>query len=120
MKDIYIPLFSALVGALIGAMASIITMWAQARIQDRREKIRHAADLALEDYKLQIDMANKSGRQASIPPVVLFLHYYLELMNLMEKGKLTPERLKELSEKNAEIEQAINEANEQRKDSKLI
>ena len=119
MKEIYIPLFSGLVGALIGAMASIITIWVQARIQDRREKIRHAADLALEDYKLQIDMANKSGRQASIPPVVLFLHYHLELMNLMEKGRLTPERLKKLSEKNAEIEDAIDEVNKQRKESKL-
>lgn len=111
MDEIYIPLASGFVGALIGALASIITMLIQAKTQDRRERLRHAADLALEDYKLQLELANKSGKSVSIPPVVLFLHYHIELMELMEKGKVTPASLQKLAESNTEIHDAIKELN---------
>ena len=111
MQEIYVPLASGLAGAVIGALASIAAMWIQARTQDRRERLRHAADLALEDYKFQLDLATKSGKKVSIPPVVLFLHYHIELMDLMEKGKLTAENLKYLAESNNEIHQVIKDLN---------
>ena len=111
MEEVYIPLVSGLVGALIGALASIITIWIQSRTQDRRERLRHAAELALEDYKLQLELANKSGKSVSIPPVVIFLHYHSELMELMEKGKVNPENLKKLAERNEQIMGATKELN---------
>ena len=109
MSEIYIPLISGFVGALIGAFASITTIWIQAKIQDKRERLRHAADLALEDYKLNLDMANNSGEKYSAPPIVLFLHYHLKLMELMEKGDVTPENLKKLAEENSQISKVTRE-----------
>lgn len=117
MDQIYIPLISGLVGAVIGAVASIVTVWVQAKTQDRREKIRHAAELALEDYKLQLDLARKSGKQVSIPPVVLFLHYHLGLMDLMENGKLNSDTIKELAEQNIKFSDVIKELNQERKNT---
>jgi hypothetical protein len=55
MNLIYVPLLSALAGALIGLAASIITVIVQARFGERRERIRQAATLALEELKIQLE-----------------------------------------------------------------
>lgn len=112
MEQVYIPLISGLIGALIGAIASIVTVWVQSKTQDRRERLRHAADLALEDYKLQLDLVHKSGKKVSIPPVSLYLHYHLGLMELMEKGNLNTDTMRELTKKNTEFHDLIKELNE--------
>ncbi len=112
MTDVYVPLLSALVGALIGATASVLTVWVQARIGDRRERLRHVADLAQQDYRLRLELAQKSGRSVSCPPLVVFLHYHMELMQLLETGRLTPEALREVSEKNQALIASIKEKTE--------
>ena len=118
MNEAYIiPLMtgaSGLVGALIGALASIITIWVQSNIHDRRERLRHAADLALEDYKIQLDLADKSGQYVELQPIVLYLHYHLRLIELMEKGKLTPKTLREVTDDNVKIKNVIVELNKER------
>lgn len=116
MEQIYIPLVSGLVGALIGAAASIITVWIQSETLDRREKLRHAAELALEDYKLHLDLAGKTGKEVSIPPVSLYLHYYHGLMDLMEKGDLNSKSMCDLANENKEFYEAIKRLNEEIKE----
>jgi hypothetical protein len=105
--EVYIPLLSALVGTLIGAAASILTVWIQARIQDKRARMQYASGLALEDYKLQLDLTKLTGAKGTIPPVTLFLHYHLELAKLMEKGTFTTEEFVALTERNREFMAAI-------------
>lgn len=112
MNDVYIPLISGFVGALIGALASIITVWLQAKTSDRRERLRHAADLALADYRLQLELANKSGQKFAVPPVVLFLHYHLGLMKLMESGELNEVAMRVLADENERFYAVIKELNE--------
>jgi hypothetical protein len=58
--DAYLPWISAgfgLVGAVIGASASIITVWIQSRVQDRRAALNQTAQLTLADYTLRMEMA---------------------------------------------------------------
>jgi hypothetical protein len=60
MDPIYVPLLSALAGAIIGSLSSIATILIQANISDRRERLRQAASLAMEEYKIQI--AKRGGK----------------------------------------------------------
>jgi hypothetical protein len=53
MDPVYVPLLSALVGAIIGSASSVAAIFIQARFSERRERIRQAMNLALEEIKLQ-------------------------------------------------------------------
>lgn len=118
MSQVYIPLISALVGAFIGGAASVVTVWIQAKTSDRRERLRHASELALADYRINLELSEKAGRRYSAPPVVLFLHYHLGLMDLMESGKMDEKGIRALAEENRRFMAAIKDLNEEDKQSK--
>jgi hypothetical protein len=54
--NIWLPLISGFVGALIGGAASIITMVVQSRAQSRRERLQAALALALEDRRVALQI----------------------------------------------------------------
>jgi Na+/phosphate symporter len=92
MNPIYVPLLSALAGALIGSLSSIATIVIQTRISDHRERLRQAATLALEEYKIHI--ANAAG---AVMPFSSFLRHHIAIWEAIEQGDLTPERLKKIA-----------------------
>jgi hypothetical protein len=92
MSPIYVPLLSALAGAIIGSLSSIATILIQAKISDRRERLRQAASLAMEEFKIQI--ANTQGK---VLPFSSFLHHHIAVIQAVEEGNLTPERLRQIS-----------------------
>ena len=47
---------AALLGALIGAAASIVTIVIQQRYQNKRELLKIAAEIALQDYKRRLEL----------------------------------------------------------------
>lgn len=100
-------LVAGLLGAIIGAGASIITVWLQTRAQMSRERLRLVMELALEDYKLNIEVARSSGKKVMIPPVTTFLHYHLELAKTMEKGMISTTDIERIVSENRKISQAI-------------
>ncbi len=102
-------LLSALVGALIGAGASVITVWIQAASQAKRERIRLVTEIAMADYKHNVELARASGKASKIPPATLYFHYHLELAKLMERGTITPNGLEKLTKENRKIYQVIQE-----------
>ena len=60
MSENYLPWIAGafgLIGALIGAAASVMTVYFQTKIQDRRALLRHAAELAQADYELRVEKA---------------------------------------------------------------
>jgi hypothetical protein len=93
MNPIYVPLLSALAGGIIASAASITTILIQAKIGDRRERIRQAAMLALEDLKMRLPHAADG---AAVYPISLYLHHQLEILNAIEENDLTPERLRKI------------------------
>jgi hypothetical protein len=93
MDPIYVPLFSALAGAIIGSLSSIATILIQAKISDRRERLRQAALLAMEEFKIQIE----HGRGKFVLPFSSFLHHHIATLQAVEEGNLTPERLRQIS-----------------------
>ena len=48
--ETYIPLITGFIGALIGAVASIATVWVQARIADRRAMYQQAVEMGMEEW----------------------------------------------------------------------
>ncbi|MEQ1546439.1 hypothetical protein [Methyloglobulus sp.] len=88
---------AALLGALIGSSASIVTMIIQQRYQNKRELLKIAADLALQDYKRRFDLLKDNG-EGRMPPISAFVHYQMQVLEHMSAGSFNPETIKSLSE----------------------
>jgi hypothetical protein len=99
----YLPLVSGLIGALIGASASIAAQFIQARYQSRRDRLRLVTEMAIADHKHVFELAEKMGRPATMYPLTVFVHYHAGLLDLLEDNALTPDALRMLKEKNREI-----------------
>jgi hypothetical protein len=112
----YIPLLSGFFGALIGAFASIVTIIVQSRYQNKREKIRMAAQMAIEEIKMSIDLASKSGKRAFIASPTAYLHYHMKLMELLENDSLDPITLRHFTEENREIMDCLKSLQNEREE----
>jgi hypothetical protein len=110
MNPIYAPLLSALAGAVIGSLSSIVTILIQARIGERRERIRQAMTLALEDRKLQVANASPG---TGIMPMSLFLHNQLAVLEALEQNDLTPERLRKIAANDTALMEVMLELDRQ-------
>lgn len=109
--DIFVPLISALIGALIGAAASIGTVVVQAHFQNKRESVTQAVALALEDWKTRLAIVTQKGGSAL--PLAVFVQYHTKLINLAEKGQITPEAIRALSDEQERLIKAIREVNDE-------
>lgn len=97
---VWLPLLSGFAGAIIGAGASIATATIQSRKDDRRERVRLIVELAKIDHSLSIDIL-KSGRRGGLAvPLPIFIAYYMDLMNAIGEGEISPERYAEIRDKN--------------------
>lgn len=93
--DSYLPLISALVGALIGAAASVITIIVQSHYQTKRDLTKEAIALALEDWKTRLAIITQEGGSAH--PLAVFVQYHTKLIHLAAEGKITPEAIRGLN-----------------------
>ena len=98
----YIPLIAGvigaaagLVGALIGSLTSIGTIFIQQRAQNKRERHNQVITAATKHFELAIRMAEINGR-GSVQPFAVYLEHQYELYELLEKGELNKETLKEV------------------------
>jgi hypothetical protein len=103
----YIALLSGFIGALIGSISSLAGIWIQARFQDRSTMMNLSTQLALEDYKNARDRVSSKG--GYLLPLVAYVHYHHELMNLILVNKLNQESVKLLRERNKQVVDSINQ-----------
>ena len=108
MKE-YIPLIAGFVGALIGAGASIVTVFIQSYYQNRREISNHAMNIALEDWKTRLEFIQEEG--GTMFPLAVFIQYHTSLAKLAHEGKITPEVINELHEEQERLIRALEENN---------
>lgn len=97
-------LLIGLIGAVIGAGASILTMWIQTRVQARRDRLRLASELALDEFRIHLEHATKQGKPANVQPLVSYIYFHLELSKLVERGAVTVESLRDLTREQKEVE----------------
>jgi hypothetical protein len=114
MDQTYVPLISGFVGAVIGSASSLIAIWLQGLLQDRRERRKLATDLALEHYKFMVKTAADSKRPFTLLPLVVYVHYHTELLKLIDAQALTPEAIEHLDRENKRLIEAIHRAEKTR------
>jgi hypothetical protein len=96
MSDAALTGLLTLLGAVVCGLSSFAAVWIQSRKQDRRERLRHAAELALADY-------NFRAKHTDTMAMSVFLAYQVNLMDLIERDKLTPETFRALSADHDEL-----------------
>lgn len=103
----YVSLIAALVGALIGSLSSIATLLIQTHYQSKREFKQLAIEMAMEDFKFRLENESDRIRPASAPVLIA---YHDKIIDLVLKGQLTAERMREVLKVQADLNTAILEA----------
>jgi len=102
------PLIAGFVGAMIGSLTSIVTLIIQNTAQNRRESQRLIFDTAWKDYELRFRYASKDTPQRAAFPVILAYHH--KMIDLLEKGKLSPLAAKEILDAQIQMGEALQKA----------
>ena len=110
--NVWIPLLSALIGAVIGAASSIGAMWVQQRAQSRREKLKLASEMALADHRGAYEAAAAAGVKGQLLPIMTWQHLHFEVLSALESGKLTTEDIERIWAENQQIEQVLKRYSE--------
>lgn len=92
-----IGVLAALGGSLIGATTSIVTLLVQTHRDDKKHRQQLAVQLAADDRKLHLENA-KPG--TAVPPISVYLVFYVALLDEVAKGTATAERIGELYAEN--------------------
>ncbi len=103
---------AALLGALIGAASSLLTIVIQQRYQSKRELLKIAADLALEDHKQRCEAVASIG--GKMPPVSTYVHYHLRVLEHMAAGTYSKDTVQKLAEESDQIISAYLEVSQAR------
>jgi hypothetical protein len=110
--EAYIPLITGFIGALIGAAASIATVWVQARIADRRARYQQAVEMGMQEWSghMAAAAASMKGKPSGVfPPAVYFQTNAGILKAYEDDDTLTPERLNEVYDEADELMEAVIE-----------
>ena len=86
-----------LVGAVVGASASLLGLVIQQHYQTKRERTKVAADLGLAEYQRDLDLA-KNANGGLVAPLAGYVISYVRLLDELSTGRpITPEKIKALS-----------------------
>lgn len=111
MKE-YLPLVAGFIGAIIGAATSILTIHIQTKAQNRREKVKLASELAIEDFKLSLKMAETLAKPYTFLPIAVYVHFHTKLLEALDAGELDERKIHEITELNKKVIKAVKKANE--------
>jgi hypothetical protein len=101
--EFYVALIG-LSGALIGSLSSILTIFIQTKINDKRERIKLIYHAAIEEHKTSLDSVKYLKGKAIIDPLITFVHWHSGILEMLEKGKLDLNSLRKLVDENEELE----------------
>ena len=107
----------ALVGALIGAGASILGMYIQQCNQNRRDLVKLAAEIAIDDYNRRIKEAKDQGLSTSFPPIAAYVAYQIRVLEEMSSGVFNAEKIKKISKEQEAIYAAFENVAQERRNS---
>jgi hypothetical protein len=102
MDSTYLLLITGFGGVLIGSLSTVATVFLQLRSQDRRERLRQAATLALEEFKVHVGLAQSGGRP-NVMPISVLCHFHAEVLAALDRGDLTVETMKGIMQRNGEL-----------------
>jgi len=97
--DVWIPVLSALAGALIGSLASIITTLVRSRADARLAMAKMAVKAAIHDHNGLREIALARGGPYKLAPLSASIYYHRQIMDVLDRNKLTPESLKRVQKR---------------------
>ena len=104
-----IPLLAALAGAVVGGGASVLTIWIQQSAHSRREKMKLASELALENFKMVYENMKERRKSGRLLPLAAWQHLHYEILSALEKGNLTEADVRRIWKENNKIEATLVE-----------
>jgi hypothetical protein len=108
MDQNLVALISGLVGAVIGSLTSMGTLIIQNAFQNRREAKKLLFETAFKDYELRFRYeAEGTPRRAAFPVI---LAYHERMIELIEKGTLTPAAARNILDAQVEMGEALAKA----------
>lgn len=116
MENIILPLLIGVVGAIIGSLTSLITIFVQSHYEKKRALVNNSVELALEHYKIAFETAKSRGDQ--IYPLSLYLHYHVRVMEYAVKKKLSKEALLQIDKEQKELKEVMDKLNENQNKTK--
>jgi len=110
MDIIYLPLLSALIGAVIGSGSSILSIYLQSVFVERRERANRALQAAIEESRIAHERAKALNINTKVYPLSLYFWHHAELLKLVDDGNLNAESLRDLFGRQREIREEIDRA----------
>lgn len=102
-----------LAGALIGSASSVVTIIAQSRLKDRRDRSKQLLDLSLAEFSHHLDLAKSNGGGA-ILPIAAYIYNNQLILKSIEDGSFGPETMSEIAQKGDDLVKAINKMETER------
>ena len=96
MKPEYIALLAGLIGAIVGAASSVLTIWIQLHFQTKQENARLAVEAGIKDFTAEMDHAKymaDNGANIRAKGLFFFILAHSRLFPLIQKRRVTPEQL---------------------------
>ena len=87
---------AGMLGALIGAGASLLGLLIQQFYQTKRERVKVAADLGLAEYQQDLELAKRSSG-GLVAPLAGYIIFNARLLEELSKGPITAEMITALS-----------------------
>jgi hypothetical protein len=108
--NVLVPAVAALAGAFVGSLGPMVVGIIQSRAEHRRERMRLAAQLAIEDHRAAIEFVKLQGR-GSIQPLSTYVAYHADVLALVATGKsITPEDVVRLRVRSRAVIDAVESA----------
>jgi hypothetical protein len=113
-SEIWLPVASALGGALIGSIAPVVVGWIQTRAEARRERLRLAVQLGIEDHKHLFGRAEALStthkRRVGVPPLSAIVQYHMSVLLILSKHEaLKPNDFVELRNQSKAVFKALSD-----------
>lgn len=109
MKVLF-PAVTALAGVLIGAGVSIFRDVWQSRAEHRRERMRLAVQLAIEQHRMWMEIGKTSPIETP-PLLITFLSQVDLLTDIANDREITPERLAQLHARSRTLHEELRMLN---------
>lgn len=90
--NVLFPAIAGLLGALIGSLGSVVTSLFQSRAEHRRERVRLAVQLTIEQHRIWADVDKTKGGESQAP-VLTLLSYFDTLSELTSGRTISPDIL---------------------------
>ena len=107
--EVLIPLISGLVGALVGALSSIVTLWLQLKSQAKRDRLKLASEMARDEHEYHYKIARDKPGNYYLAPVVTYQQFHYRVLEALESGTLGKKEIERIKLENKKLTKAIKE-----------